>query len=105
MINVVYDRKAHKLTMTGHAQAAAHGNDIVCAAASILCYTFANTAEYYAGKGMYAKAVLSSGNAEIVCSVAEECRAEADIAFDAICAGFALLVSEHPKNISYEVRG
>ncbi len=42
MIEAVYDRDALTLTLTGHAEYAPKGQDIVCAGVSTLVYTLIN---------------------------------------------------------------
>lgn len=108
MITVVYHRKFHLLTMKGHARSAEHGHDLVCASASILAYTLANAVANMAMNKEQIRAhkiELNEGKAEISCTAAYKYDAPITLVYDSICAGFELLASEHPDNISYELRG
>ena len=63
------------LKLTGHAGAAEKGQDIVCASASILAYTVAQTMEYMHAEGGLRKKPrieFSDGNATIVAKPKED---------------------------------
>lgn len=108
MIKVVYLRKSHLLTMTGHANSAAYGQDLVCASASILAYTLANAVLNMAENRQQVtdhKIVLAEGKALIMCTAAHKYDAPITLVFDSICAGFELLAHDYPEYISYNVQG
>lgn len=105
MIKVIYNRREHSLSMSGHGQTAEYGYDLLCAGASTLCYALANAVEYFAERGMKARHIVSPGSAEISCVADDAHEREVEVAFDSICGGFAILVEQYPQNISYEVRG
>lgn len=95
MIRVVIDEAACSLTVCGHAEYAEAGQDIVCAAASILVYTLAERL----------KAMDSLDHAEFrdgFASVGATARSNAEAALETIACGFALLAKNYPNNIDVE---
>lgn len=96
MIEVIYYKDSHLLTMDGHSGYSEAGTDIVCSAASILAYTLAeavsNLNEPYID--------LDIGCAEISCNQNDD---TANLIFDTICAGYKLLADNYPENISFLV--
>lgn len=86
MISVTYTPAAPSLQISGHAMFAPRGQDIVCAAASILAYTLkaggARSRETPEG-GM-----LLTGDAA---------------ALGLIAGGYRLLAENYPQNIRFEV--
>lgn len=107
MIQVIYNRKYHRLTIEGHAYSGEAGQDLVCSAASILAYTLsASVANMSAAKQIREpKIQLEPGDAEISCKTIRRFEAPVTLIFDSICAGYELLARDYPDNISYEVRG
>lgn len=107
MINVVYHRNYHRLSLDGHAGSAEHGSDLVCASASILAYTLAaSVANMSAAKQVRdAKIALNEGAGEISCKPPKRFEAPVTLVFDTLCAGYELLARDYPDNISFEVRG
>lgn len=107
MIQVVYHRKFHRLTLKGHAESGEYGHDLVCSAASILAYTLANAVLNMAECGQVrdANVNLEAGNGEVSCRTKHKFEAPVTLIFDTLCAGFELLSAQHPENISYEIRG
>ena len=107
MIDIVYNREHHRVTMRGHAGSAETGHDIVCASASILAYTLAaNVASADAERQVRNTVLrLDEGDAEISCAPVRKWAAVITVLFDAICSGFDLLAQRYPENVRYEVRG
>lgn len=107
MINVVYHRVYNKVTIEGHALSGDPGHDLVCASASILAYTLANTVENMAAANQCKDKQISleAGNAVITCRPISRFANTVTLLFDTLCSGFALLAHNYPENISYEVRG
>lgn len=107
MIRVTYYRDLNRVTVKGHAHSAERGQDLVCAATSILCYTIAGFVCNMKREGRAENPVieLEEGNAEIVCVPSEAHREEITLAFDAMCGGFDLLAKSYPDNISFEMVG
>lgn len=68
------DRQCVSMTLTGHARQDNSGRDIVCASASILAYTLAQTLKYIQSQGGIHKLriKLNSGDAKITCYPTEE---------------------------------
>ena len=86
------------LLVTGHAGAGKRGQDLVCAAASILTYTAAATAQKLYEKGELPTAPyirLAPGSAQLRVS---STRAGCDL-FEMIGTGFDLLAAQYPKNV------
>ena len=106
MIQAVYYRRYNRVTVTGHANSAEPGHDLVCASASMLAYTLAVNVANMADHGQVRQPItkLSDGEAEISCNPKSNLKNTVTLVFDTICAGFELLANEHPKNISYEIR-
>jgi uncharacterized protein YsxB (DUF464 family) len=104
MIEITYHRKKHRVELKGHALAGAPGQDIVCAAASMLAHTLAANVQRMAADGDALSAVirLRQGDGEVGCCARS--RKKVTAAFDTVCAGFALLAQMEPEHVSYMVR-
>lgn len=90
------------LKMRGHAGAAEKGNDIVCASASMLAYTLAQTIEYMHAEGGLRKKPridFTDGDATIVAKPKDESYAEALHAFFVVQVGFSLLAHNYPQYV------
>ena len=107
MINVVYHRDLHRVSVRGHANSGEVGHDLVCASASILAYTLAVFVENMkaAGQVRYPTVELKEGDALIACDPPNRYNGSVTLVFDSICGGFELLAQQHPENISYTMRG
>lgn len=108
MIQVVYHRKFHRLTMEGHAGSAEPGQDLVCASASILAYTLADNVMKIAAGGharMAPVVDMAEGKTEIQLKPHSKYRSVVTMIFDSICAGFSLLAHNYPAYIKFEIRG
>lgn len=107
MIKVVYYRSSNKITIDGHALSGESGHDLVCAAASILTYTLANTVDnMVAAKQCKDKRILlESGHAVIVCRPLSRYASVVKLLLDTICSGFEILAKNYPQNILYEIHG
>lgn len=106
MIKVVYRRKNHRLTITGHANSGEAGHDLVCASVSILAYTLAaNVKNMVNAKQAYNPIIsLAEGNANVYCRTKQGYRSVVTLVYDSVCAGFDLLAKNYPDYISYEIR-
>ena len=106
MIQVVYHRNFHRLSITGHAGAAEPGYDLVCASASMLAYTLAANVANMADNGQVREPVMkmNEGDAEISCNPRHNLKASVTLVFDSVCVGFELLAHDYPQYISYEIR-
>lgn len=106
MITAIYYRDEHRLTIDGHSGYAEPGKDIVCAAASILCYTLAASVNNLEAIGEASDATVKldddSGSAVIACRHTIGHKAKVTTVFDTACTGLRLLAEEYPKNIIYK---
>lgn len=107
MIEVVYHRDYHRLTVKGHAHSAEYGHDLVCASASVLAHTIAaQVANLYADKRVQRTVIkLDSGDAEVSCVPHNRYKASVRLMFDTVCGGYELLARDFPEYVSYELRG
>ena len=106
MIQVVYHRNFHRLTITGHAGAAEPGYDLVCASASMLAYTLAANVANMADNGQVREPVMkmNEGDTEISCNPRHNLKASVTLVFDSVCVGFELLAHDYPEYVSYKIR-
>ena len=87
------------LKVTGHAGSAEKGKDIVCASASMLMYTLAQTAKILEQKGRLKEPALirtESGDAEIAFTAKAKHSAEAAHCFFTVMVGYQLLCHNYP---------
>lgn len=107
MIEVVYNRRFHRVTVRDHARSGEEGHDLVCASASILLYTIgAAVTNLAADKKVYRPLVRAEkGDAEVSCTPYNRYKASVTLMFDTVCGGFELLARDYPENIRYEIRG
>lgn len=104
MINVVYDRTNHCLTMQGHAYSGEKGHDLVCAAASILAYTLAaSVTNATKAPGTTSNIRLDSGDTEVLCNADPHIGGAITLIYDTVCVGFELLAQNYPKNVCYTI--
>ena len=106
MIQAIYYRNYNRLTVTGHANSAEPGHDLVCASASMLAYTLAANVANMADAGQVRQPIIENneGNAEISCNPKHNLKNTVTLVFDSICVGFELLAHDYPEYISYEIR-
>lgn len=106
MIQVVYHRNFHRLSITGHAGAAEPGYDLVCASASMLAYTLAANVANMADNGQVREPVMkmNEGDTEISCNPRHNLKASVTLVFDSVCVGFELLAHDYPEYVSYKIR-
>ena len=106
MIQAIYYRSYNRLTVTGHANSAEPGHDLVCASASMLCYTLAANVANMADAGQVRQPIIENteGNTEISCNPRHNLKNTVTLVFDSICAGFALLAHDYPEYLAYEIR-
>ena len=104
MITVTLNRKAETMSLyvTGHAGFAKAGQDIVCAAASILVYTAGELALDMERRGQLRRAPvlrLKPGDAVIRFTPDPAARQRAETALETVGYGFALLAKKYPRCI------
>lgn len=97
MIKVTFTESDNKLSLRleGHAGYAEHGQDIVCASASILAYTLASIVESL-DEG--ATISLESGDSMIEC----ESNPRTRNAFNYTKVGYSLLAHNYPQYVRLE---
>ena len=102
MIRALYDRQAMRISVTGHAGYAPHGQDIVCAGASTLYYTLraALEAEAEAGRG---SVIERDGEIGFVAADGSEERAR--LIMDTVWQGYELLARQYGTYIKAEKTG
>lgn len=96
MIAVWMDTKSLMLEMNGHADYADAGQDIVCAAASMLAYTLLERA-----RELHAQvhASIDSGILILRCSADMDNHPLLWAAFETVRAGFTLLERKYPEHV------
>lgn len=106
MIQATYYRRYNRLTVTGHANSAEPGHDLVCASASMLAYTLAANVANMADNGQVIQPIIenSEGNTEISCNPRHSLKNTVTLVFDSICVGFELLAHDYPEFVTYEIR-
>ncbi|MGN1016679.1 MAG: ribosomal-processing cysteine protease Prp [Faecousia sp.] len=105
MIEIMYHRGYHRITVKGHAGSAEEGKDLVCAAVSALVLTaVANVQRIEANGCSYSTAITADkGYAEIQVNPKSYFRLSVMQILDAICAGFEVLSQKYPEYVRYEV--
>ena len=105
MIKAVYDRKENKITVEGHAYSGEPGHDLICASASVLIYTIAASVNSMQQNGHVETSVISleSGNGTVGCVPYRQFKDAITMIFDSICAGYELLATNYPENVSYTI--
>jgi len=110
MIKVDFDKygSTYRIDMKGHALWGSIGNDIVCAASSILCYTLAENLQRLEKEGDICNLVcdIREGDAHFEFEPGGYDSDNSDTAETVVFAlltGFSLLESQFPNNITANV--
>lgn len=96
------------LTMEGHAGTAPKGQDIVCAAATMLMYTIAQAALDMGSRGELRgppSVMLDDGNAGVSFRPKEEAMEKGRLVLDVIRRGLEVLWKRYPENVAIYVIG
>ena len=106
MINITFNPSAFELKVEGHANYGEKGEDIVCAAVSILFYTLAkalNDSE----KMLIEHPIIeeADGNGLISCRPKPEYEANVSLIYWTILNGFELIEQNYEENLKFEVSG
>ena len=106
MIQVVYHRKYHRVSVSGHANSGEFGRDLVCAACTAIAVTLGENVAAMKQSGHVRTGTVSyeHGAALVCCAPASRYNNIVTVIFDAICMGFDRLSKEYPDYITYEVR-
>lgn len=96
MINIAVKSREDtiEINVQGHANAAPKGEDVVCAAATILIRTLAKTLEVAVPDMV--KTDVSDGKADITVTGYDPVAA---VAIETVCMGFRLLQEQYPEHI------
>ena len=113
MINATFNHYEEirylKLVVKGHAGSDVKGRDLVCASASILLYTLAQTVDDMEQHGDFTCEPIietEEGDALITCHCkSDETYAEAVTAFKTIWTGFTLLAHNYPQYVELTTVG
>ncbi len=105
MIKVKIERsKLLSLEVNGHAGYDDPGQDLICAAASTLAYTFAQITEDKTFKMKKTPVIeIEKGRAKIVCEPLYSLRHEIKTCLDTLIVGFKLLEFNFPEYISVDI--
>ena len=96
------------LSIKGHAGAAEVGQDIVCAAASILAYTVAQLVNGYAESNMLKRRpilIMKKGSTTVTCRPKEEYYDEVRHSFFVARTGLNLLAHNYPEYVTLKAFG
>jgi uncharacterized protein YsxB (DUF464 family) len=106
MIQITFDPKNLELNMEGHAGADEKGKDIVCASASMLFYTLAQS--LIKAKDMLKKHPIiewEDGKGHIKCRPLKEYSGNISLIYWTVLNGFELLAEEYSDFVSLKVDG
>ena len=99
MTRIFYDRAELRLSMEGHALCGDYGQDIVCAAESMLIMCLERRLMDFEEQLML-KCFRGPGRVQIEARPAEEVEARCRECFDTVFAGFRLLAQYEPEHVS-----
>lgn len=104
MIRVCYDRRVHRVTVSGHAGFAERGADILCAAASMLLHTLAGAVRRLSERGLAEDIAVSlrTGAGDVMCVPVGEFDCVVTAVMDSIVLGFQLLAADYPEYVGFE---
>ena len=107
MIQIVYHRLYHRVTVEGHAESAEFGHDLICASCSSLARTLAENVMDLEQSGAVRDVTvdLMSGKAEIACNPVTKFRSIVTMIYDSICTGFAILARDYPEFVTLVIQG
>lgn len=101
MIEIRFNPKGNILRIDGHADFNP-GNDIVCSAVSVLCYTLAQNYQNYYDRGTLVKKPyfkFESGKAVVSATPKKEFEDVFAVMVNAVLTGFLLLQNQYPENV------
>lgn len=106
MTNITFNITSNTLLFacSGHAGYAEHGQDIVCASASILAYTIAQCIENMQTEGKLKRIdemSIQDGAVTVVCTPKEEHRQEVIDIYLTVRTGFELLAHNFPQYVEF----
>ena len=109
MINIRFYQKPAKgsihMTVKGHAASAPKGEDLICAAATMLTYTLAQTVQFLDEEGklkLKPRLEIADGEATIIATPTKDGYAEALHAFFVVQCGAHVLAHNSPGFVKLE---
>lgn len=108
MLKIKVVISTHKIEMEGHAEYAEKGKDIVCAAASMLMYTLADTIQKYE-ETLWSKPKIQIDESDgkiktkIQCVPKPEFKGNIDIVYQTVLYGLQLLAEGYPDNVQLRI--
>ena len=93
------------MTLKGHAGAAPKGEDLICASATMLAYTVAQTVQFLFEQGKLKKKPkihIKDGEATIIATPTEDAYAETLHTFWVAQCGIHVLAHNYPQNVTLE---
>ncbi len=105
MIEIIYRRKEHSLTVAGHAQADVFGKDLVCAGVSALVLAWQENLQQLQENGclQYCWQTLKPGLAQFSCTPKASFRRVVLLMEDTLFSGFVALAKKYRKYIKFKV--
>ena len=100
MTKIVYEPARLLLRMEGHAGAAGQGEDLICAALSMLGMTLERRVTELA-EHCFPSVSRAPGKLLIACSPDEEGLGQCRECFETVAAGLALLAEERPEHVRF----
>lgn len=98
MINIYYNRKEMRLSFKGHAKSAPKGEDLVCAAASILAFTAMQAVE--GREDLFFPSILQSdGEISISCNPKDGQIGRCKDILDTVFTGCEILANRYPEYV------
>ena len=97
MTKVTYHPEEFRMRIEGHAGAAPKGEDVVCAAATILGWTLIGGAEDVPEYRMHL--ILKDGVMDVCCYPEEDFEEQCRYLYDTIARGFDLMAGRYPDYI------
>jgi len=105
MTNIAYDEHTLTLDINGHANYAHYGQDIVCAAVSILGQTLVNNLIKYSGRGWYRlEWRAEEGNLHIHCEAKGYYSMVVEM-FRFVMVGLRMIAVEYPDYVTIKETG
>lgn len=104
MIRVQYMPSVFRVTVSGHAGYAERGEDILCAAASMLLQTLGAAVQGLSARGFAEEVTvdLRHGQGEVCCVPVAEFRCTVRTVMDSILLGFELLARDYGEYVCLE---
>ena len=93
-------RDGYKIDIEGHAGYGAYGTDIVCAAASMLFYTLAQTLNARSVDGFKVSESGDETIRRVECAPSADEREAVSVVYETIMHGFTALASSYPEYVS-----